>query len=48
MASGYDEDELLIEGLPVGGMFGFVWNIISKYHRPFFFFFFLLRLVTLA
>ncbi|GJJ71608.1 hypothetical protein EMPS_03958 [Entomortierella parvispora] len=28
MASGYDEDDLLIEGLPVGGMFGFMWNVI--------------------
>ncbi|KAG0049525.1 hypothetical protein BGZ83_005711 [Gryganskiella cystojenkinii] len=29
MAPGFsDEDELLIEGLPVGGMFGFMWNVI--------------------
>ncbi|KAF8939567.1 hypothetical protein BGZ58_009355 [Dissophora ornata] len=28
MATGYSEDDVLVDGLPVGGLFGFVWNMI--------------------
>jgi len=30
VAPGYMEDEVLVDGLPVGGSVGFVWNMISK------------------
>ena len=28
--SPYGDDELLVDGLPVGGFYGFAWNMISK------------------
>ncbi|KAG0332572.1 hypothetical protein BG004_001191 [Podila humilis] len=28
MAPGYGDDEVLVDGLPVGSMFGFMWNMI--------------------
>lgn len=31
-ASGYlDDDDVLVDGLPVGGILGFMWNVISKF-----------------
>ncbi|KAG0025123.1 hypothetical protein BGZ81_007406 [Podila clonocystis] len=29
MAPGFSDDEVLVDGLPVGSMFGFMWNMIS-------------------
>lgn len=31
MAPGFSDDEVLVDGLPVGSMFGFMWNMISKF-----------------